>query len=161
MVRGVEPQQNGVYQLVNDSNGNPQFFRHMDWGLNWTGLDENLIIHRKDEGWALSLGLSPETVTKTKVFFTSPSWAFGISAPVWKKGNITVAIMRVISVSNAFSKTGMMEGDWGKDEGIICQGDNNQRLFIEKTGGDLFYCDKKRHCPKTGMDVGVGDVHFS
>ena len=61
--------------------------------------------------------------------------------------------MRVISVSsNTFNKEQMMKGDTEKDEGIICQGDNNQRLFIEKTGADPFYCDKKVHCPKTGLD---------
>ena len=144
VVRGVKPQQNGVYQLVNDSNGNPQFFRHMDTG-------EKLIIYRKDGGWALSRGLSPETATET--LFTSSRWTFIVSDPVWKKGNHDVHTMRVISVSsNTFNKEQMMKGDTEKDEGIICQGDNNQRLFIEKTGADPFYCDKKVHCPKTGLD---------
>ena len=143
VVRGVEPQQNGVYQLVKDFNDNPQFFRHMD-------TEEKLIIYRKDGGWALSRGDSPETVTK--VLYTSPSWTFGVSDPVWKKGENVIDIMRVTSVSTVFNETQMLEGDWEEDEGIICQGDNNQRLFIEKTGADPFYCDRRNQCLKTGMD---------
>ena len=141
VVRGVEPQQNGVYQLVNASNGNPQFFRHMD-------NETELIIHRKDGGWALSRGLAPENASE--VLFTSTmdstSWN------VWKIGDNVVHTMWVTPVSNAFNEQEMMEGDWEKDEGIICQGINNQRLFIGKAGSDPFYGDKKKHCPRTGMD---------
>ena len=143
VVRGVEPQQNGVYQLVNDSNGNPQFFRH-------TNKAEKLIIHQKDGGWALSLGLSPETVTG--VLFTSPSWSFGFSDALWKKGEHFVDVMRVSSVSNAFNKTQMLEGDWEEEEGIMCGGHNNERIFIEKNRRDPFFCDRRNNCPKTGID---------
>ena len=145
MVRGVEPQQNGVYQLVNDSNNNPQFFRH-------TNMESGLIIHRKDGGWALSIGTSPENVTE--VLFTSATWTFGISGPVWEEGDNGPPndMMRVASVSTAFSMEQMMNGDWEKDEGIVCDGFNNQRLFIEKTEADPFYCDKRNNCPKSELD---------
>ena len=88
----------------------------------------------------------------TEILFTSPSWTFGVSDPVWKKGENVIDIMRVTSVSTVFNETQMMEGDWEEDEGIVCQGDNNQRLFIEKTGADPFYCDRRNQCLKTGMD---------
>ena len=143
VVRGIEPQQNGVYQLVKDSNDNPQFFRH-------TNIEADFIIHRQDGGWALSRGLLPGNVTE--VLYISSNWTFGISDPVWKSRTKFVDIMRVISVSNAFSNKEMLEGDTEKAEGIICKGENNQRLFIEKTGFDPFYCDRRNHCPKTGMD---------
>ena len=69
----------------------------------------------------------------------------------WKIGDNVVDTIWVTPVSNAFNEQEMMEGDWEKDEGIICQGINNQRLFIGKYG-DPFFCDSWLHCPMTGMD---------
>ena len=60
--------------------------------------------------------------------------------------------MRVRPVSTAFDKVDLTEDEVEKEEGIMCKNENNQRLFIKKDGTDPFYCDKKKHCPKKGLD---------
>ena len=141
VVRGLESEQDGVYELITDSNGNPGFFTHMT-SLDW-------IIYKRGDFWALGNGSSPQNVTEklSTEGEDVPKTGWHVSKTGWP-----VDIMRVNKVSKSFSKERMVKGDWEEDEGIICQGDNNQRLFIEKTGSDPFYCNKKKHCPETGMD---------
>ena len=102
----------------------------------------DLVIFKKGEAWALGRGSSPHNATEIIL-------KRGEDIP---KIGWPVDIMRVTKVSKIFSKPMMMDGDWEEDEGIVCEGDNNQRLFIEKTGDDPFYCDKRKHCSKSGMD---------
>ena len=67
--------------------------------------------------------------------------------------------MRVSSVSGKdFTKDEMLQGDFDKEEGIVCDGTstynflslstNNYtvRLFITKTGDDPIFCDGTNNC---------------
>ena len=61
--------------------------------------------------------------------------------------------MRVTKLSSAFSEEIInTEEDLEKDGHIMCTTENNQRIFIEVNGDDPFYCDKRQHCPKSGLD---------
>ena len=136
VVRGLatESEQNGVYQLKKDSNGNYGFFEHL--------TSPDLIIFKKGDSWALGNGSSPHNATET----------LSTKGEDLPKIGWPVDIMRLNKVmSTIFSKDMTNQTDWETDKFIMCKGDNNQSLFIEKTGSDPFYCDKREHCP-SGMD---------
>ena len=144
VVRGSESGEDGIYELRRDLNDNPGFFKH---------LKNNLIIYKKGESWEIGRGSSPNDAATV--------WsAKGSDVPKsgWHRQTdqtrSLVDIMRVSKVPSTFSREMMENKDEDIDEagGIVCTAENKQRLFIEVNGDDPYFCDKRQHCPKSGLD---------
>ena len=132
---GSKLEQDGVYELVRDSKGNPGFFRHSQ--RPW-------LFYRKHDGWALGSGTSPRNMTGTSI---TSSTSLSVPEADW-----SVKSMRVASVPiNAFTREEMINGDSENDEGIICDNLKNQRAFYSRTRDDSVLCDKNVDC-QSGID---------
>ena len=139
--RGPNSQQNGVYELKTDSSRNPEFFRH---------LEKDFLVYRKDGGWALGSGSSPQNVSK--VHFTTEA-SQSVPRTNWLEDGRPVDILRVDLVSKAFSKEQMQVGEEVKDEGFLCDGVDNHRLFITKQGDDPVFCDGRFDCKPSNLSA--------
>ena len=141
-LRGSQSEQDGVYELKKDTKGNPGFFKHLTLS--------DLIFYKKGDFWVIGRGTSPNNATN--------EWsAKGADIPntgwMISKSEFSVDIMRVTKLSSAFSEEIInTKEDLEKDGHIICTTENNQRIFIEVNGDDTYYCDKRQHCPKSGLD---------
>ena len=131
VVRGPSPKYNGVYE-VNDRSVN--FFNHSQW-----------IIYKKNESWVLGVGPTPANAGQ--ILFNSTGEKEDIPETGWRdKLGRLVDTMRVNQVTKAFTREEMLHGEKRTDEGLVCQGTNNQRLFITMTGGDPFDCNGRYDC---------------
>ena len=109
------------------------------------------IIFKRGDFWVIGRGASPQEAEAVWTVESSD-----VPKTDWKlsKTGALADIMRVSKVPSTFSREMMNEKmpDLDKDGNIVCTAGNNQRLFIEKNRNDPYFCDKRKHCPKSGLD---------